>query len=204
VPEPLRATPVVAIDGAVLGDPAAGPDATAAFRGAGRPMIDTWARMPGAGVLRVHGDPEEPVPGIGDHRMLGRLNDAAIDAFVAVAGEGSGSPLLAAELRQLGGAFAEAPDGAGATGSFDGSFALFGIGIPMTPELGVAIEAHLARMLGAMAPWAAGSSYLNFAESAEGSADGCFDEPTMARLSAVRAAYDPDELFLASHRIPAA
>ena len=43
--------------------------------------------------------------------MLGALDDDAVAAFIAAAGPGSGSPLIAAGLRHLGGALAEAPDG---------------------------------------------------------------------------------------------
>jgi hypothetical protein len=200
VPEPLRATPVVAIDGVLLGDAADGAEILAPLRAAAPPMIDGWTEMPAAGALRVHGDPEQPVPGISTDAMLGELDDAAIDAFVAVAGEGSGSPLLMAELRQLGAAISEAPAGAGVTGSLPGSYALFGLGMPMTPELGEAIVAHLARFEAAMAPWATGRQYLNFAEHG-GSAEPCFAPQAYERLVRARRRWDPNELFVSSHRI---
>ena len=38
------------------------------------------------------------------------------------------------------------------------------IGMPMTPELGEAIEPHLDRIDEAMEPWAADGGYFNFAE----------------------------------------
>ena len=60
---------------------------------------------PAAALQHVHMDPEQPVPGRRATAML--LDDlpaAAIDALVAAAGPGSGSPLLSVEVRQLGGA----------------------------------------------------------------------------------------------------
>lgn len=65
------------------------------------PVLHRWAQ--------IHGDPPEPVPYASDHAMLGSLPPEAVDAFVAAAGPGSGSTLLAAELRQLGGAMARTP-----------------------------------------------------------------------------------------------
>ena len=56
--------------------------------------------MPAAAALRMHGDPEPPMPCLSRTCTLGDLDDAALDAFLTVTGEGSGSPLLMAELRQ--------------------------------------------------------------------------------------------------------
>jgi hypothetical protein len=200
VPEPLRGVPVVAVDGVVLpgaGDPA---ELIAPWRSAGEPMIDTWAAGPPTQVLRMHGDPEPPTPALGDHALLGELGEAGMDAFIGAAGEDSGSSLVIAELRQLGGALAAAPAGAGARGHLDGRFALLGIGVPMGPVAGAEIEAHLALLTGAMADWDTGRMYLNFHERG-GSAETSFGPEAYARLAAVRRAYDPDERFVASHRI---
>jgi hypothetical protein len=70
----------------------------------------------------------------------------------------------------------------------------------MTPELGVAVAAHLPRYKDAMAPWSTGRQYLNFAEHG-GSAEPCFAPVAYERLRQTRRAWDPDELFVSSHRI---
>jgi hypothetical protein len=163
-------------------------------------MIDSWASGPPAQVLRMHGDPESPTPALGAHALLGELDEAGMDAFIGAAGEGSGSSLLVAELRQLGGALAAPPAGAGARGHLDGRFALMGVGVPMAPEAGPEIEAHLALLEDAMAAYDTGRRYLNLHERG-GSAQSSFTPEAYARLAALRAAYDPDELFVASHRI---
>ena len=200
VPEPLRDVPVVTIDGVFLGDEADGAALIEPLRAVAPAMIDTWATVPAPAVMRLHGDPEEPVPALGDHALLGDLDDDGIAAFVAAAGEESGSVLLAAELRQLGGAASTPPAHGGARGALDGNFALFAVGVPVTPEVGEMIEADLERLLDAMAPWANGRVYLNFAEKG-GSAERAYAPETYARLREIRAAYDPDEVFVASHRI---
>ncbi|HEY8583458.1 MAG TPA: FAD-binding protein [Capillimicrobium sp.] len=200
VPEPLRATPVVCVDGILIGDRADGIELLAPLRRAADPMIDTWAEMPAPAALRVHGDPEQPVPGHSAHALLGDLGEDGVAAFLATVGEGSGSPLLAAELRQLGGALAEAPAGAGVTGALPGSLMLFTVGVPMTPELGEAIIARGAMLREALAPYETGRLFLSFAEDG-GSAEPSFAPDAYARLVAVRQAWDPDRRFVASHDI---
>ena len=69
-----------------------------------------------------------------------------------------------AELRQLGGAVARSGEHHGAVDVMPGEFALFAVGIPMTPEVGAAVHAHLPKLIGAMAKWDAGTAYMNFAE----------------------------------------
>jgi hypothetical protein len=64
-------------------------------------------------------DPPGPTPYRGNGMLLNDVPPPAIDALVACAGHGSGSPLLSVELRHLGGAVAERPAYAGAVGHFD-------------------------------------------------------------------------------------
>jgi FAD/FMN-containing dehydrogenase len=201
VPEPLRAVPVLCVDGVAL-EEADGRAMVERLRAVAEPMIDGWERLPSAAVLRVHGDPEHPVPGCSEHALLGELDEEAVEVFLDVAGEGAECPLLFAELRQLGGALATAPTGSGSRGHLVGRFAMFAIGCPMAPGDEGAIDAALAELMTRLAPWDTGRRYLNFAEN-DGEARRGFDPATFARLRRVRAAHDPGELFLAAHTVPA-
>ena len=107
VPEPLRGVPTVCVDGVAL-DPADAVGLERRLRYVSQPILGGFGPMPSAAVVRLHGDPEDPVPAVGDGMLLERLDDLAIEMFLRVAGPGS--PLLAAELRHLGGALA-APAG---------------------------------------------------------------------------------------------
>jgi FAD/FMN-containing dehydrogenase len=200
VPEPLRAVPVITVDGVYLGDADAGEALLAGLRAAAPAMIDTWSTIPSADILRLHGDPEDPTPVLGDHALLDELDDAAGEAFLARVGEDSGSPLMIAELRQLGGALAAPPADAGARGHLDGRFALFAAGVPVTPQVGEAIEAALVELVETMGPWANDRLYLNFAERG-GSAEPAYTPEAYARLAEIRAEWDPGEVFVGSHRI---
>ena len=119
--------------------------------------------MPTAGLSQIHMDPENPVPGIGDG-MIRELPDEAIDAWVGVAGVDSGSPLLLSEIRQVGGALGREAENGGALSKLDADWAMYSVGMPMTPELGEAIPAHLDRIEEAMEPWGADGAYFNFSE----------------------------------------
>ena len=91
-------------------------------------------------------DPEPPVPGLGHHAMLSELPDEAIDAFVGGAGPESGSPLLLAELRHLGGALGAAAENAGALDKLDAEFAMLGLGMLMDPAMREPIEGQLDKL----------------------------------------------------------
>jgi hypothetical protein len=200
IPEPLRDVPVVVVDGAVLADAPQAEAILAGFRDIGTPIMDTWAAMSPAGLLEIHMDPPEPVPANGDTTFLHDLDAAAIDALLAVVDAEEVAPLLFAELRQLGGALGREAPGAGARASFEGAFALFGVGVPMSPEHGAALDARLSELLAAMAPWSTGTKYLNFAERG-GDASAAYGPGVYARLQRVRRTWDPRERFVASHRI---
>ncbi|MFI4989827.1 MAG: FAD-binding oxidoreductase [Solirubrobacterales bacterium] len=200
VPEPLRDRPLLTIDGAFIGNQADGEKLLAPLRELGEPIMDTFAQMPGEGLCKIHMDPEQPVPGIGHHDVIAELPDEAIDAFVSVAGPDAGSPLLLAELRQLGGALGRAADDAGALCSLDAAFAMFAIGLPMTPELGAAIPGHLDRVQETMSPWASDGGYFNFAER-PCDLDAILPPEVCERLAEVKRRWDPDGLIRANHAV---
>jgi hypothetical protein len=130
--------------------------------------------------------------------LLERLDDLAIEMFLRVAGPGS--PLLAAELRHLGGALAGPPAGAGARGHLEGSFLLFGVGIPGVPAPAAELDAHLDRYLAAMAVWATGTRFLSFAERSR-TLESSVPAPALSRLAEIQRAVDPDRLLVASHSV---
>jgi hypothetical protein len=200
VPEPLRDRPVIAFDGVFLGPEADGAELLQPLRSVAPLVMDTFATIPAPGIVRLHGDPEQPVPALGDGFQVRELTPEAADAFVSVGGPGSGSPLLMLELRQLGGALAEEPEGAGVLGALRDEFTLYGVGMVMSDGMAEAIGGHLERVKEVMAPWHAGV-YLNFCERKGGGATDAFDEETYARLREVKSRYDTDNLFRSNHPV---
>lgn len=195
VPEPLQGVPTVCVDGVAL-------ELKDAFqleqllREVAQPVLGGFGPMPSAGVARLHGDPEDPIPAIGDGILLEDLDNEGIEAFLRIAGPGS--PLLAAELRQLGGALAVPPADAGARGHLEGRFALFGAGVPGAPFPALELAAFLDRYLAAMEPWATGTRFASFAERWN-SLETLLPDDALARVTRTRAMFDPDGMLLAPH-----
>ncbi|MCZ4492863.1 MAG: FAD-binding oxidoreductase [Conexibacter sp.] len=199
IPEIIRGRQFVVIDGAVLGSAAYAEEVLAPLR-ALEPEIDLFAMAPPAALSHLHMDPEHPVPGIGDHQMLEELPAEAIDQLVAVAGHESGSPLLAVELRHIGGALSRIPAGAGACGRLEAAYILFAVGTPMTPEMAAAIPPRLAQVKAALEPWKATRPYLNFAEHPTDTST-AFGTDAFAALQVIKAQYDPYDMIHANHAI---
>ncbi|HEV7753075.1 MAG TPA: FAD-binding oxidoreductase [Baekduia sp.] len=199
IPEIVRGRQFVVIDGAVLGSAAYAEEVLAPLR-ALEPEIDMFTMAPPAALSHLHMDPEHPVPGIGDHQMLEELPAEAIDQLVAVAGHESGSPLLAVELRHVGGALSRVPAGAGACGRLEAAYILFAVGTPMTPEMAQAIPPRLAQVKAALDPWKTTRPYLNFAEHPTDMRT-AFGTDAFAALQAIKAQYDPYDIIHANHAI---
>jgi FAD/FMN-containing dehydrogenase len=203
VPEPIRDVPLLTIDATCIGDRAAGEQLIAPLRALGEPIMDTFDQIPAAGLSRIHMDPEPPVPGIGHHRLLSELPDEAIDAFYEQAGPEANAPFLLAEIRQLGGALGRPASNGGALSMLDAAYAMFAVGLPMTPELGEALPPALDGLVEAMEPWAAEGGYFNFAER-PCDVDALLPAETCERLDAVKRTWDPDGLIRANHALAVA
>jgi FAD/FMN-containing dehydrogenase len=195
LPEFLRGRNVVIIDGAVQGDPAVIEPLRALA-----PEIDTFGMAPAPALVRLHQDPEEPMPSVGGTALVETLPAAAIEALIAVAGPDSGTPLEVVELRQAGGALRRATPGHGAVAGVDGSFVLFAAGLALGPEMGAAKHAHIAAVKQALAPYSNAGHYLNFAEEPVDVADS-FAPGTFARLRAVKDRIDPENVIHANHAL---
>ena len=199
IPEFLRGRNVVVVEVAYTGDAESGRELMQPLLDLG-PETSTLATMPAAGLIRLHADPEGNTPAIGDGAMLASLPDEAIRSLLAVTGPGSGSPFISWELRQLGGALGRPAAGAGAASHLEAGFLMFSVGLPFTPEMGQAIEAHLDVVGDAIEPWRAAQNYFNFAERHVDS-ETLYNGATHDRLREIRERFDPSDLFQANQRI---
>jgi FAD/FMN-containing dehydrogenase len=199
IPAPLRGRSVVTVELAYAGAADEADRLLAPLRALGAEMDTVAATVPMA-LAQLHMDPPHPVPGYGAHKLLAELPVEAVDAFVAHAGPESGSPMISAEIRHLGGALGRAPEGHGALAQLDGTFMVFGVGLVTDPASTDYLHAHIEGMLEAFAPYDSGRSYTNFVEHPLPLRES-FDEVTYARLRRVKASYDPQNLFRASRAI---
>jgi FAD/FMN-containing dehydrogenase len=200
LPEQLRGRRFVAVEAAFL-EEADRPDIWLRPFRALKPEIDSFIVSAAPDLGQLHGDPAQPVPALSDHRLLRELPSDAVDALLACAGEAADLPLLAVDLRHLGAAMGTGAAHHGVLDRIDATYALFAVGLPVTPELGAAIPPALDRLRDALAGWSADTSYLNFADRPVDPAR-LFGPDTFARLQAVKAAYDPRQLLVSNHPIP--
>ena len=201
VPEPMRGNSFAVVEAVFLGAEADGIELLRPLRELG-PAIDTFAMTPPSGLGGLHMDPPHPVPFVSGHRLLADEPPGLIDALLAAAGPGSGSPLLSVELRHLGGALARSAPGHGAIASLAGEYLLFAVGSAMDDDAAAAMRAHVEVLDAAVAPYAAGL-FANFTET-RGDGSRFFAAETYERLRAVKAAVDPAGLFQATFEIPPA
>lgn len=198
IPEPLRGNSFAVVEAVYLGGEESGAELLAPLRELG-PGMDTFAVQPPAGIADLHMDPPEPGPAHGDGMLLGDLDAAALEAWLEVVGPGSGSPLVSAELRQIGGALGRpAPDG-GVLDSVPGSFLQFAVGIVPEPAARQPVVDCVDRLEAAMAPWSAGR-YRSFSLN-QIAASEALPAEAAERLRAAKAKYDPDDLFLSNQPV---
>jgi FAD/FMN-containing dehydrogenase len=181
VPAPLRGRRIVAVIAAVLGPEADARRLVEPLRAS--MLVDTFGPVGPADLVRVAGDPEQPVPARGDGFLLRELDIEAIAALIEDI-----DPLGVLELRLLGGALARAPRDHGALARLDAAFALFAGGAAVDASAAAAIDERLDEVRARLAPWTASQALLN----STGGAEGAFDAATAERLDAVRDAYDPE------------
>ena len=198
IPEPVRGRELAVIevvaqlseeDGAKLVEP---------LRALGA-EIDTIATVPPVALQHLHMDPEHPVAGVSTTMLLRDLPAEAIDALVDVAGPGKQVPLLSIEIRQLGGVLGRPDASHGALGTLDAEFIMFGVGMAITPEMAAGVQAYNPLLNAAFAPYEADRAYSNFVE-APTDGDALFGA-AHERLRAVKAQYDPADLFRSNHPV---
>ncbi|GAA3525017.1 FAD-binding oxidoreductase [Nocardioides daeguensis] len=199
LPPFLSGRDIVVVDGAILESDEDAAAVLAPLR-ALEPEMDTFGRIPATALLQVHMDPPGPSPAVGDHSVLGSLDEAAIEVFLEQVGPGTRSGLMFAELRQLGGAFAVPAAGGGALSHVPGEYALFCVAMAPTPQAAVAGRAATFTVVRALGAWSRTSLVPTFAET-KVDASRFYDGEDWVRLCRARDAADPDRLFVANHGI---
>ena len=82
----------------------------------------------------------------------------------------------------------------------DAEYVFGGIGLPMSPEMGEAINRQIDTVCEALEPWSTGSRYFNFADRPT-DPEAIFAPETLERLRDVKRRYDPDGLISGNHNI---
>ncbi|MGW3342785.1 FAD-binding oxidoreductase [Nonomuraea rubra] len=198
LPEPLRGRFFAHVRIAYSGDVAEGELLVRPLRELGPVLLDTVRKLPYAQVGSIHHDPAGEPYVAHDRNVL--LRDPAPEAVETIAAlAGPGSPFVT-ELRQFGGAYARAPRVPNCVGGRDAAYSLF---TGVVPEAGALRRRD--ELLARLRPWSTGGTNLNFAgveDSAPARVAAAYTPADHARLTALKARYDPRNLFRINFNIP--
>ncbi len=200
VPEPMRGRAFVVVGACHAGPEGEGEEVVRPLIELATPEMNSFAAMPPAGMGAIKNDPEDPTPGVSATGLTGDLDAEAVDRLLEAAGPDSGTPLLFAELRHLGGALARAPEGHGVTGAVDASFMFQALGVPMDPQAAPALREGLDRVASALEPWSTGRRLLNFVEDRD-LFPSAFSADDHRRLVEIKRRHDPDGVIQTSHTL---
>ena len=206
VPPPARGKPIVLVQILYVGDPAEGEKVLAPLRAFGPPAADLVHPM-----SYIEVQQGAPTPwGLQNYSTadyLRELPDAAVEVFAAHA-LNPVSPETALILVPGGGALSRVDEEATAFGARKAPFNVHYLAAWQNPADNPAHIARVRQIAASMKPWATGRVYLNFlgdaAESQE-RLETSFGSQTFRRLQALKAKWDPDNLFRHNQNIrPAA
>jgi FAD/FMN-containing dehydrogenase len=192
---------VVAAVAGYSGDLAEGERVLAPLRGFGRPLLDTVGPLPYVELQALFA-PSYP-PGLHNYwkgNFLAELTDAAIDVLVEQFAKAP-SPQTAMGIEHLGGAVARVAPDATAFSERDARYSLL-----ITPAWADPAETDRCIAWGRetwarIQPHAKESVYVNYVGLGEEDRVRAVYGANYARLAAVKARYDPDNLFRANHNI---
>jgi FAD/FMN-containing dehydrogenase len=199
IPEPFRGKQFAMVEVIHIGDQRSGDEVVKGIRDL-EPAIDTFGLIPTSALIHLHMDPPGPVPGKGEHHVaMATLPAEAIDAFVAANGAESGSDVLTAEIRHIGGAVAR-PDASHGAAHIDAEYISFAASMAASPDMAAKADQDLARLDAALEPYQSARKYLNFTEAAAKPGE-FFEKSTLDRLRAVKTQVDPEGIFRSNQPI---
>jgi hypothetical protein len=202
VPPPLRGVVSLAVRFGFTGSAERGEALLAPIRAVAAPVLDSVGPMSYAAVDGIHMDPTEPMPAVTRGGLLRAMPAGMVDTLLAVAGPDVEVPLAVVELRLMGGALGRPAAVPNAVAGRDGAFSLSVIA-PAPPPLLDTAHAVTAGVVDALAPWATGTSLVNFAGHG-GDQGSAWTPDVLERLRQVKEAVDPRNVFGGALTSPAA
>jgi hypothetical protein len=197
IPEPLRGKTVLSVRFAFIGDAAEGERLFQPIRDVAPRLIDAVAELPADQIASIHNDPKDPGPSWDRGQLLDRIDGDFVRAFLEVAGPDQQLPLIAIEIRQLGGAtHRDVPEGS-AVGGRGASYTLTFIGVPNPSLFATVLPSTADAVLAPLRPWISAEMTINWAGglTVPGSYEASWPAKTFARLAEIRATYDPNTVF---------
>lgn len=205
VPEPMRGKLLVHVRIAYTGPPEDGESLLRPLRALG-PTMDTVAEMPYTRIAEINNNPTEPAPVRERGTLLRALDDEAIERLVALAGPNAELPPGVVESHHLGGALARPPAIPNAVGNRDAAYTLHPVMIAPPGQV-EQVDRLQQAIFDGLRPWDTGATLTNFLSSADitpRQVRAAYRPADYERLAAIKATYDPHNLFRVNHNIPPA
>jgi FAD/FMN-containing dehydrogenase len=204
VPEPVRGKFLIHVRVAYTGWPANGERLLRPLRALG-PIIDTVADIPYTSIGEIHNDPTEPMPVLDRGTLLRELDDEAVERLTALTGPDAELPPGMVELRHLGGALGRPPQTPNAIGHRDAAFSLV-LGMLAPPAHEEQVDRIQRTLIDGLRPWDTGAALPNFlgVDTRPHHVRAAYRDADYERLAAIKATYDPQNLFRVNHNIPPA
>ncbi len=205
VPEPMRGELLIHVRIAYTGSAEEGEHLVQPLRALG-PLIDSIAETPYDRIGEINNNPTEPAPARERGTLLRALDEEAIERLVALAGPDVDLPPGLVESHHLGGALGRAPAIPNAVGNRDAAFSLHPVMIAPPGQVEQVDRLQQALSDG-LTSWDTGATLANFLSSADSHPDrvrAAYRASDYQRLAAIKATYDPRNLFRVNHNIPPA
>ena len=196
MPPSIRGKTQVFIRGAYTGDLQEGERLIQQWLDWRTPDDNTFRVMPFSEVATIANDPVNPVATYATSNQFTEMTDEAIDIIIQRATDPA-THIFANELRHIGGAISRMDADHSAISNRDAQF-LHIIGTPViNMENFSAIQAHMKQTQALLQPYFSGGAYFNFmaGNEAEGRAKDVYGMAHYERLLALKAKYDPENVF---------
>ena len=199
VPEPLRGTRVATVTACYAGPAGGGAAALGELMArTSAPLVNACRPLTPADLGNLWNVPGTPIPSRIRGELLNGLPDEAVGELLGLAGQDPRSPLAMAEVRHLGGMFAQDPPGGGAIGRCEAPYLLESLGLAETPEADEAVRHTQQALSAALGPWTTGMTLPGFAQPPQDTAKRVYPPATRDRLRRVKDRYDPGGVILPS------
>ncbi|WP_255510829.1 BBE domain-containing protein [Micromonospora sp. WP24] len=201
LPDPLRGAYVVHVRIAYDGPAEDGERMIAPLRAVAPAVLDTVRDMPYTEVASIHNEPIEPFPYFERGIMLREFPPPAQEKLIELVGPGSGSTLMVAELRALGGAWDREPAVPNAVATRGLPYSLLAVaGGPASAEQ--RLKDSIAEVLDGMEPWRGERRLVNnLAPEEAADAAAIYGPGRYERLASVKKSYDPTNMFRLNHNV---
>lgn len=148
-----------------------------------------WKALPFQEIASITNDPVDPGPSVSRTELLGRFDAAVVDTLVT----GPVAPLLAVQVRHLGGALTGARPGP--RGPVAEEYLVYLLGLAPTPEAGAAVAAKQAELVAALGQAVTGGKLPTFLGPTDSLADALSAEEA-ERLRGLKKKWDPRGRFV--------